>query len=52
MPLLSSTLLTLLPLDDPEIYDGAHVSVQLLGRRLQEERMILLAEYFNSKLKA
>lgn len=33
---------------DPEIYDGAHVSVQLVGRRLQEEKMLALAEYFSS----
>ena len=33
------------PLDDPEIYDGAHVAVQLVGRRLQEEKVIALAEY-------
>ncbi|EMC99608.1 hypothetical protein BAUCODRAFT_21378 [Baudoinia panamericana UAMH 10762] len=30
---------------DPEIYDGAHVGVQLVGRRLQEEKMIALAKY-------
>ncbi|EME87356.1 amidase [Pseudocercospora fijiensis CIRAD86] len=30
---------------DPEIYDGAHVSIQLVGRRLQEEKMIALAKY-------
>ncbi|KAM3419149.1 hypothetical protein BST61_g5094 [Cercospora zeina] len=30
---------------DPEIYDGAHVSIQLVGRRLQEEKMIALAQY-------
>ncbi|GIZ40108.1 hypothetical protein CKM354_000346000 [Cercospora kikuchii] len=30
---------------DPEIYDGAHVSIQLVGRRLQEETMIALAKY-------
>ncbi|GAB7349320.1 hypothetical protein MBLNU459_g8457t1 [Dothideomycetes sp. NU459] len=33
---------------DPEIYDGAHVSVQLVGRRLQEEKMLALAEYVAS----
>jgi amidase len=27
------------------IYDGAHVSVQLVGRRLQEEKMLAIAEY-------
>ena len=30
---------------DPEIYDGAHVAVQLVGRRLQEEKVLALAEY-------
>ena len=30
---------------DAEIYDGAHVSVQVVGRRLQEEKMLDLAEY-------
>jgi amidase len=36
---------------DPEIYDGAHVSVQLVGRRLQEEKMLALAEHISSLLK-
>lgn len=36
--------------DDPEIYDGAHVSVQLVGRRLQEEKMIALAKYVGDAL--
>lgn len=31
--------------DDPEIYDGAHVSLQLVGRRLQEEKVLAIAEY-------
>ncbi|KAF2194009.1 amidase [Zopfia rhizophila CBS 207.26] len=30
---------------DPEIYNGAHVSIQLVGRRLQEEKMLAIAEY-------
>lgn len=30
---------------DPEIYHGAHVAVQLVGRRLQEERVLALSEY-------
>jgi amidase len=30
--------------DDPEVYDGAHVSLQFVGRRLQEEKMIAIAE--------
>lgn len=30
---------------DPEVYDGAHVSIQIVGRRLQEEKMLAIAEY-------
>ncbi|KAF2623571.1 amidase [Macroventuria anomochaeta] len=30
---------------DPEIYDGAHVSLQIVGRRLQEEKILAVAEY-------
>jgi len=30
--------------DDPEVFDGAHVSLQLVGRRLQEEKMIAIAD--------
>ncbi|KAG5300065.1 amidase [Histoplasma capsulatum G186AR] len=30
---------------DAEIYDGAYVGLQLVGRRFQEERLIALAEY-------
>ncbi|KAL6710115.1 hypothetical protein ACN47E_009906 [Coniothyrium glycines] len=30
---------------DPEIYDGAHVSLQIVGRRLQEEKILAMAEY-------
>ncbi|OCK72930.1 putative general amidase GmdA [Lepidopterella palustris CBS 459.81] len=35
---------------DPEIYDGAHVALQLVGRRLQEEKMLAIAEYVGSAL--
>ncbi|KAF1984926.1 putative general amidase GmdA [Aulographum hederae CBS 113979] len=35
---------------DPEIFDGAHVSLQLVGRRLQEEKMLAIAEYVGSVL--
>lgn len=31
--------------DDPHIYDGAHVSLQLVGRRLQEEKILAVTEY-------
>jgi amidase len=27
------------------VYEGAHVSVQIVGRRLQEEKMLGIAEY-------
>ena len=30
---------------DPEMYHDAHVAVQLVGRRLQEEKVLALAEY-------
>lgn len=30
---------------DPELYHGAHVAVQLVGRRLQEEKVLALSEY-------
>ncbi|KAF2847529.1 general amidase-like protein GmdA [Plenodomus tracheiphilus IPT5] len=35
---------------DPEIYDGAHVAVQIVGRRLEEEKMVGIAEYVGSLL--
>jgi amidase len=31
--------------DEPKIYDGAHVSLQIVGRRLQEEKILTIAEY-------
>ncbi|KAF2429318.1 amidase [Tothia fuscella] len=37
---------------DPELYDGAHVSVQLVGRRFQEERMLAIAEITAMSLKS
>ncbi|KAF2726160.1 amidase [Polychaeton citri CBS 116435] len=36
---------------DPEIFDGSHVCVQLVGRRLQEEKMIALAKLVTDALK-
>ena len=36
--------------DDPDLYDGAHVSIQLVGRRLQEEKIIALADYIGAAL--
>lgn len=39
-------------IDDPEIYHGSHVSVQLVGRRLQEEKVLAVTEYVAGVLKA
>jgi amidase len=36
--------------DDPEIFDGAHVSLQLVGRRLQEEKILALTEMIGDAL--
>ncbi|KAL8700918.1 MAG: hypothetical protein Q9201_005187 [Fulgogasparrea decipioides] len=36
---------------DPEIYDGAHVGVQIVGRRLQEEKVLAVTEYVANLLK-
>lgn len=30
---------------DREMYDGAHVGMQLVGRRLEEERILVLVDY-------
>ena len=35
---------------DPELYDGAHVSVQIVGRRYTEEKMLAIAEYVGGLL--
>ena len=36
--------------DDADLYDGAHVAVQIIGRRLQEEKVLALAEHIGSAL--
>jgi amidase len=38
-------LLTLWALDDADVYDGAPVCVQIMGRRLQEEKVLAIAEH-------
>ncbi|KIX10670.1 uncharacterized protein Z518_01754 [Rhinocladiella mackenziei CBS 650.93] len=35
---------------DAEIYDGAHVSVQIVGRRYTEEKMLAIADYVGTLL--
>lgn len=39
-------------LDDPKIYYGAHVALQIVGRRFQEEKMLALADVTTADLKA
>jgi amidase len=36
--------------DDPKIYDGAHVSLQIVGRRLQEEKVLAIAAHVENLL--
>ena len=36
---------------DAQIYDGAHVGIQLVGRRFQEEKMLAIGEYIGQILK-
>ena len=35
---------------DPEIYHGAHVAIQLVGRRLQEEKVLVIAEHIGGAI--
>ncbi|KAH8601218.1 amidase signature domain-containing protein [Bisporella sp. PMI_857] len=35
---------------DPELYDGAHVAVQIVGRRFQEEKVLVLTEILGDAL--
>jgi amidase len=36
--------------DDAELYDGAHVAVQVVGRRFQEEKILALTEILGDAL--
>ncbi|KAK6846198.1 amidase [Apiospora arundinis] len=36
---------------DPELYDGAPVSLQIIGRRYQEEKLMAIAEWLEGELK-
>lgn len=38
-------------LDDPEIYQGAPISLQLVGRRYEDEKVIEALEYITEKIK-
>lgn len=53
MLVLTAILLVLLLIafiDDPAIFDGAHIAVQLIGRRLQEEKVLALAEHVGNAI--
>lgn len=38
------------PTDKAEVYDGGPVGVQLFGRRFQEEKILVLADYISAEL--
>lgn len=40
----------LIEVDDPELYDGAHVAVQVVGRRFQEEKVLAITEILGDAL--
>ena len=40
----------LMIVDDPDLYDGAHVSVQVVGRRFEEERILTITEILGDAL--
>jgi Asp-tRNA(Asn)/Glu-tRNA(Gln) amidotransferase A subunit family amidase len=37
-------------IDDPELYDGAYVGVQIVARRFQEEKVLALTEILGDAL--
>lgn len=37
--------------DDPEIYHGQPVNVQIIGRRFQEEKVLAITEYVDGLIK-
>ena len=49
-PNLTAIYNTDISVDDPEIYDGAHVSLQIVGKRLQEEKMLAIAAHVEKLL--
>lgn len=38
--------------DDPDLYHGLPVNVQVIGRRFQEEKVLAITEYIDGLLKA
>lgn len=39
-------------LDDPEIYDGAPIGVQIVARKYEEEKIFAIAKIVTAALKA
>lgn len=37
-------------LDDPDLYNGAPVGLQLVGRRYDEENILVVAEYLGAAI--
>jgi hypothetical protein len=42
--------LLMVTVDDAELYDGAHVAVQVVGRRFQEEKILAITEILGDSL--
>jgi len=42
--------LLMVAVDDAELYDGAHVAVQVVGRRFQEEKILAITEVLGNAL--
>lgn len=42
---------SILSTDDPEVYHGMPVNVQVIGRRFQEEKVLAITEYIDSLIK-
>lgn len=38
--------------DDAELYDGAYIGIQLVGRAFEEEKVLVLAEYLGRLIAA
>ena len=49
---LDVRLMFLVILDDPEIYDGAPVGVQIVARKFEEEKVLAIAKVVYSALNA
>ena len=48
----ASTCTDISLIDDAKLYDGAHVAVQVVCRRLQEEKALMIAEHIGKALRS